>query len=47
MALKLWEQAVELPPSLFLNNSREVVEVVVTGRWFQFLMVQGKKELFS
>jgi len=34
-----------LPPSWFRNDWSEVAEVMAVGRWFQSLMVQGKKEL--
>ena len=38
---RLWS----LPPSWFRNDWSEVAEVMAVGRWFQSLMVQGKKEL--
>ena len=34
-----------LPPSWFRNDWSEVAELMAVGRWFQSLMVQGKKEL--
>ena len=35
----LWK----LPPSMLLSDWRIVAEVVVMGRWFQFIMVRGKE----
>ena len=34
-----------LPPSWVRNDWSETAEVVAVGRWFQSLMVRGKKEL--
>ena len=38
---RLWR----LPPSWFRNDWSEVAEVMAVRRWFQSLMVRGKKEL--
>jgi len=35
----------KLPPSWVRNDWSEIAEVVAVGRWFQSLMVRGKKEL--
>ena len=40
---RLWR----LPPSWFQDDWSEVAEVVAVERWFQSLMVRGKKELNS
>ena len=40
---RLWR----LPPSWFQDDWSEVAEVMAVERWFQPLMVRGKKELNS